>query len=127
MLMTHSLEQHSEGDESEIAVDDARTGFVFEIHVRDRARRAFTLVFGEQVQRTPCGQTGSVRQQLADRDDLFVSAIEFRQVVRNGTVERQLAELDATRAEQRGDERLCQRSEIVDRVELVCDAIRLDY
>src|ERR1051325_8872275 len=86
MPMTHPFQQHSEGDKSEIAVDDARTGFVFEIQVRNRARRAFTLVFGEQVQRTPCGQTGSVRQQLADRDDPFVSAIEFRQVMRNGTV-----------------------------------------
>src|SRR6185503_3758009 len=81
----------------------------------------------EQVQRTPRGQTRSMRQQLANGDDLFVSAIEFGKVMRNGTVKRQFTEFNATRAEQRGDERLRERGEVVDRVELVGDAIRFDY
>src|SRR5689334_13239670 len=103
-MARHAFEQDTERDETEIAVDDARAGYVLEIEVCDRARRAFGFVFGEQVKRTPRGQSGSVRQQLAHGDHLSVGALEFRQVMKDGTVEREFAELDPARAEHAGDE-----------------------
>src|ERR1044071_9399320 len=65
-------------------------------------------------------------QQLAHGDHLFVSAFEFGQIMPDGAVECQFAELDAARAQHAGYEWFCERSEIVDRVELVSDAIRFD-
>src|SRR4051812_12039394 len=107
MLVHQSLQQNPERDESEIAVDHTRARLVLEIETRDRARRAIGLIFSEHVERSPRGQPRSVREQLANRDHLLVSAIEFRQVVRNRAVERQLAELYPARAQQRRYEWLC--------------------
>src|ERR1041385_2234842 len=104
MLVHQALQQDSQRDESEIAIDHTRARLVLEIEPRDRTCRAIRLVLREHIERSPRRQSRRMRQQLTDSDHLFVSAIEFRQVMRNGAVERQLAQLDETRAEQRRDE-----------------------
>src|SRR5690349_17416526 len=103
-MSRHSRQQHAERDESEIAVNDARSRFVFEMETRNCTRRAFRLVFSQQIQRSPGGQSRRVSEQFTHRDHRLVCAIELRQVMRHRTVERQLTKLDASRAEQTGDE-----------------------
>src|SRR6185369_4888952 len=98
--MHQSLQQNPQRDESEIAVNNTSAGLVLEIEVRNRARRAIRLVLSQQVERPPRRQARRVREQLTDGDHLLVRALKFRQVMRNRTVERQLAQLDQTRAEQ---------------------------
>ena len=95
-----SLEQKTQGDESEIAVDDSRAGRVLESLVSNCSNCGIALTFGQQVERTPRGQSRSVRQQLAHRDRVFVRAIEFRQIVRDRAVQGQFAQLNAAGAEQ---------------------------
>src|SRR5690349_4714561 len=80
----HAFEQNAERDETEIAVDDARARLVLEIEISDRARGAFGFVFGEDLKRPPRRQTGSVRQQLAHGDHLFVGALELGQIMKDG-------------------------------------------
>src|ERR1044072_1429771 len=77
----HTLKQNAERYKPEIAVDHTRARFVLEIEIRDRASRAFRFVLSQNIKRTPCGQTGTVRQKLAHGDHLLISAIELRQVV----------------------------------------------
>ena len=54
---------------------------------------------------------------MANRDVMFVRAIELRQVLRGRTVECQLARLNPASAEQTGDERLSERSQIINRIQ----------
>src|SRR5688500_15597314 len=62
-------------------------------------------------------------EEFADRDHLFVCSIKLCEVMRDRTVEREFAKLYSTRAEQGSDQWLCERGEIVDRVEFISDAI----
>src|SRR5712692_2080791 len=110
------LQQKTKHDETEVAVNDSLSSLVFQRLVRDGRERAL-LLMSRKVKRTPGRQSGSVRQQLAHGDVMFVSSIEFLKVLRHGAVERQLSRFDQTRAKQSGYERLCQRREIVNRLE----------
>src|SRR5205085_12376101 len=50
-----SFDEQPQSDEAEIAIDDARTGRMFERQCRDHLKRALAPIVREQVERTPRG------------------------------------------------------------------------
>src|SRR5437870_11873942 len=93
------LEQKAKHDETEIAVNNSLAGFLFKRFVGDRRERAFRCS-RQEVKWPPGAQSRSVRQQIANRDLMFVRAIKLGQVLRDRAVECQFGGLNSAGAEQ---------------------------
>src|ERR1700752_4978551 len=57
LVSRHALQQNSERDKSQIAVNHAASRLVLEIETRDRTSRALRFVLSQNIKRTPCRQT----------------------------------------------------------------------
>src|SRR5258706_13543399 len=100
-----SVEHKPEHNESQVAIENLSARLVCERLIGNCGNCPLLLAVRNYIEGSPRRQARCMGEKLANRNWVFVRTIEFEQVVRNGTVQGQLAQLNQPCAEKSGHER----------------------